>query len=187
MWNHSRQNYSVKTTDFFFLQKNTIKYTKVNTKYLAQTGLTAQGENSWCGFSSQLYYPLHILFVRDLHQRFSIPPPPAAYLACLSLLTHLIQIISSLEVRSVHELCSDWHAPYTVYTRTVIENCWFTHSVSSPGRAYQVVHKSQMSAFEVVAAFLIIHALVSRLTPPLCAPATKQVCDKWRQKSFSTL
>ncbi len=32
------------------------------------------------------------------------------------------------------------------------------HSVSSPGRAYQVVHKSQMSPFEVVGAFLIIHA-----------------------------
>ncbi len=40
--------------------------------------------------------------------------PRSAFLACLSLLTHLIQIISSLEVRSVHELCSDWHAPYTV-------------------------------------------------------------------------
>ncbi len=37
-----------------------------------------------------------------------------AYFACLSLLTHLIQIISSSEVCSVHELCSDWHAPYTV-------------------------------------------------------------------------
>ncbi len=51
-----------------------------------------------------------------LKQRFSIPvlaPPRSAYFACLSLLTHLIQIISSLEVRSVHELCSDWHAPYT--------------------------------------------------------------------------
>ncbi len=36
-----------------------------------------------------------------------------AYFACLSLLTHLIQIISLLEVRSMHELCSDWHAPYT--------------------------------------------------------------------------
>ncbi len=49
-------------------------------------------------------------------QRFSIPvlaPPRSAYFACLSLLTHLIQIISLLEVRSVHELCSDWHAPYT--------------------------------------------------------------------------
>ncbi len=34
-------------------------------------------------------------------------PPP------LSLLTHLIQTISLLEVRSMHELCSDWHAPYT--------------------------------------------------------------------------
>ncbi len=43
-----------------------------------------------------------------LHQRFSIPvlaPPRSAYFACLSLLTHLIQIISSLELRSVHELC----------------------------------------------------------------------------------
>ncbi len=52
-----------------------------------------------------------------LIQRFSIPvlaPPRSAYFACLSLLTHLIQIISLLEVRSVHELCSDWHAPYTV-------------------------------------------------------------------------
>ncbi len=41
------------------------------------------------------------------------PPPPSTYFACLSL-THLIQIISSLEVLSVHELCSDWYAPYTV-------------------------------------------------------------------------
>ncbi len=52
-----------------------------------------------------------------LRQRFSIPvlaPPRSAYFACLSLLTHLIQIISLLEVRSMHELCSDWHAPYTV-------------------------------------------------------------------------
>ncbi len=39
--------------------------------------------------------------------------PRSAYFACLSLLTHLIQIISLLEVRSMHELCSDWHAPYT--------------------------------------------------------------------------
>ncbi len=42
-----------------------------------------------------------------LMQRFSIPvlvPPRSAYFACLSLLTHLIQIISLLEVRSVHEL-----------------------------------------------------------------------------------
>ncbi len=29
--------------------------------------------------------------------------------------THLIQIISSLEESYVHELCSDWHAPYTVF------------------------------------------------------------------------
>ncbi len=52
-----------------------------------------------------------------LIQRFAIPvlaPPRSAYFACLSLLTHLIQIISSLEVCSMHELCSDWHAPYTV-------------------------------------------------------------------------
>ncbi len=48
--------------------------------------------------------------------RFSIPvlaAPCSAYFGCLSLLTHLIQIISLLEVRSMHELCSDWHAPYT--------------------------------------------------------------------------
>ncbi len=52
----------------------------------------------------------------SIEQRFSIPVfvhPRSAYFACLSLLTHLIQIISSLEVCSVHELCSDWHAPYT--------------------------------------------------------------------------
>ncbi len=53
-----------------------------------------------------------------VEQWFSIPvlappPPRSAYFACLSLLTHLIQIISLLEVRSMHELCSDWHAPYT--------------------------------------------------------------------------
>ncbi len=50
-------------------------------------------------------------------QRFSIPvlaPSRSAYFACLSLLTHLIKIISLLEVCSMHELCSDWHAPYTV-------------------------------------------------------------------------
>ncbi len=55
--------------------------------------------------------------INALEQRFSIPvhaPPRSAYFACLSLLTHLGQIISLLEVRSVHELCSDWHAPYTV-------------------------------------------------------------------------
>ncbi len=50
-------------------------------------------------------------------------PPRSTYFACLSLLTHLIQIISSLEVRSMHELCSDWHAPYTVsiapYTESI--------------------------------------------------------------------
>ncbi len=53
----------------------------------------------------------HVLFLVRLRQRFSIPvlapPPRSAYFACLSLLTHLIQIISLLEVRSMHELCSD--------------------------------------------------------------------------------
>ncbi len=38
---------------------------------------------------------------------------------------------------------------------TGIENRWFTHSVSPPGHAYQIVHKSQMSAFEVDGAFLL--------------------------------
>ncbi len=37
----------------------------------------------------------------------SPPPPCSAYFACLSLLTHLIQIISLLEVRSMHELPID--------------------------------------------------------------------------------
>ncbi len=52
-----------------------------------------------------------------LYSQFSIAvlaPPRSVYFACLSLLTHLIQIISSLEVHFMHELCSDWHAPYTV-------------------------------------------------------------------------
>ncbi len=38
-------------------------------------------------------------------QRFPIPV----------LLTYLNQITSSLEERYVHELCSDWHATYTVF------------------------------------------------------------------------
>ncbi len=37
-----------------------------------------------------------------------------------------------------------------------------------------------MSAFEVVGAFLIIRTLESRLPPPLYAPATKHVRDKWQ-------
>ncbi len=56
------------------------------------------------------------LLIYSVKQRFSIPvlaPPRSAYFACLSLLTHLIQIISLLELRSMHELCSDWHAPHT--------------------------------------------------------------------------
>ncbi len=48
--------------------------------------------------------------------------------------------------------------------RTVIENRWFTHSVSSADRAYQVVHKSQMSAFEVVGAFF--YYTRTRVSPP---------------------
>ncbi len=47
--------------------------------------------------------------------------------------------------------------------------------MSSPGRAYQVVHKSPMSAFEVVGAFFIIRALTSRLPPPSYAPVTNNV------------
>ncbi len=52
-------------------------------------------------------------YCRKGSQFQSSRPPRSAYFACLSLLTHLIQIISLLEVRSMHELCSDWHAPYT--------------------------------------------------------------------------
>ncbi len=66
---------------------------------------------------------LELKLLKSIGQRFSIPvlaPPRSAYFACLSLLTHLIQIISLLEVRSVHELCSDWHAPYTApYTVSI--------------------------------------------------------------------
>ncbi len=57
-------------------------------------------------------------------------------------------------------------------TRTRIENRRFTHSVSSPGRAYQVFNNSQMSAFE---AFVTIRALASRLPPPFYAPVTNDV------------
>ncbi len=50
------------------------------------------------------FCPLH------LHQQFSISVlacPCSAYFACRSLLTHLIQFISSLEVSSVYELFSE--------------------------------------------------------------------------------
>ncbi len=55
-------------------------------------------------------------------QRFPIPvlapppppPPPPLPILHVSLNTHLIQITSSLEESYVHELCSDWHAPFTV-------------------------------------------------------------------------
>ncbi len=65
---------------------------------------------------SMIHSFIWICLQMSLKQRFSIPvlaPPRSAYFTCLSLLTHLIQIISSLEVRSMHELCSDLHAPYT--------------------------------------------------------------------------
>ncbi len=72
------------------------------------------------GWASGWSRPSHLLMCQPvsllLWQRFSIPvlaPPRSAYFACLSLLTHLIKIISLLEVRSMHELCSDWYAPYT--------------------------------------------------------------------------
>ncbi len=47
----------------------------------------------------------------------SSPSAPAhRCIFCMSLfVTHLIQIIYSLEMRSVHELCSDWHCPYSVH------------------------------------------------------------------------
>ncbi len=61
-------------------------------------------------YINQPIYFINPFCAHFLLQRFSIPvlaPPRSAYFACLSLLTHLIQIISLLEVRSVHELCSD--------------------------------------------------------------------------------
>ncbi len=62
-------------------------------------------------FPTSVYNPeqAHFPYVRGSQFQSSRPPRSA----CLSLLTHLIQIISLLEVRSMHELCSDWHAPYT--------------------------------------------------------------------------
>ncbi len=47
-----------------------------------------------------------MLYIRGSQFQSSRPPPPprSAYFA---LLTHLIQIISLLEVRSMHELCTD--------------------------------------------------------------------------------
>ncbi len=49
----------------------------------------------------------------------------SAYFACLSYLTHLIQITSSLEESSMHELCSDWHGPYIVFS-LLPEQVYFT-------------------------------------------------------------
>ncbi len=72
--------------------------------------------NSSCTHTHCLVSSIAWLTCLTLTRSFSIPvqaPPPSPYFACLSLLTHLIQIISLLEVRSMHELCSDWHAPYT--------------------------------------------------------------------------
>ncbi len=66
----------------------------------------------------------------SLKQRFSIPvlvPPRSAYFACLSLLTHLIQIISLLEVRSmcngcipVRAVCKP-HSPDLKMRRSLVE------------------------------------------------------------------
>lgn len=52
-----------------------------------------------------------------LEQPFSFPvlvTPCSARFVCLSLLTHLIQISSLLELSSVHRLCSNLHSPYKV-------------------------------------------------------------------------
>ncbi len=48
-----------------------------------------------------------VIYARPAVLNLSPCAPRSAYFACLSLLTHLIQIISSLEVCSVYELCSD--------------------------------------------------------------------------------
>ncbi len=79
-------------------------------------GLTSVVDNSCRSGDSNPQPRVTSPTLYPLEQRFSIPvlkPPRSAYFACLSLLTHLIQIISLLEVRFMHELCSDWHAPYT--------------------------------------------------------------------------
>ncbi len=51
---------------------------------------------------------------KNIWGRAHIWTPPISIPWLRPWLTHLIQIISSLEVRSMNELCSDWHAPYTV-------------------------------------------------------------------------
>ncbi len=66
-----------------------------------------------------------------LNQRFSIPVfvhPRSAYFACLSLLTHLIQVISLLEVSSMHELCSDWHGLTLLWINAILSR---SHASSS--------------------------------------------------------
>ncbi len=47
----------------------------------------------------------------------SSPRTPPLCICCMScqVNTHQIQITSSLEESYVQELCSDWHAPYTVF------------------------------------------------------------------------
>ncbi len=63
-----------------------------------------------------------------LVQRFSIPvlapPPPLSAYLKIYLSQHLIHIISLLEVRFVHELCSDWHAPYTEFIAPYSMSRW---------------------------------------------------------------
>lgn len=44
----------------------------------------------------------------------SSPGDPPPHFACLTYLTHRIQIMSFLEKSSMNELCSDLHGPYTV-------------------------------------------------------------------------
>ncbi len=48
-----------------------------------------------------------VIYARPAVLNSSPCTPRSAYFACLSLLTQLIQIMSPLKVRSVHELCSD--------------------------------------------------------------------------------
>ncbi len=55
-----------------------------------------------------------------------------------------------------------------------------------PGRAYQVVHKSQVLAFEVVGAFLIIRALASRLNEKLQCIITSAYLLNYQTINFDT-
>jgi len=60
----------------------------------------------------------HWWMTHDVDQRFPIPflaLPVLHIFPCLAWFTHPIQIISSLEVSYLHELCSNWCDPYTVF------------------------------------------------------------------------